>query len=55
MFIDLKLTLEKSAFYTFRGLTVKMVSENIIPDKNNIDDAVNVYYQFYTKEQEKEF
>ncbi len=29
--------------------------KNVIPDKESIDEAVSVYYKFYTKEQEKEF
>jgi len=28
---------------------------NVVPDKNSIDEAVAVYYKFYTKEQEREF
>lgn len=29
--------------------------EKIIPDAKILDEAINVYYKFYTKEQEKEF
>jgi ASC-1-like (ASCH) protein len=29
--------------------------ENVIPDKADIEEAANVYYKFYTKEQENEF
>jgi len=29
--------------------------KNVIPDKENTSDAVDVYYRFYTKEQEKRF
>ncbi len=35
---------------------IKIVGiKNIIPDKEKIEDAVNVYYKFYTAKQEKEF
>jgi len=29
--------------------------KNIIPDKDSIEEAENIYYKFYTKEQEQEF
>jgi len=29
--------------------------KNVIPDKENTSDAVDVYYRFYTKEQERRF
>ena len=28
---------------------------NVMPDKNNIEEATQVYYKFYTREEEKEF
>lgn len=45
----------KSIYSSFREMIKEEGIENIVPDKNNINDAVNVYYKFYTKEQEKEF
>ena len=29
--------------------------KNVIPDKADIEEATNVYYKFYTKEQENDF
>jgi len=45
----------KNIYKTFREMIVSEGIENVVPDKNSTDDAVNVYYKFYTKEQEKEF
>ncbi len=45
----------KNIYKTFKEMIVCEGVENVIPDKNNIDDAVAVYYIFYTKEQENEF
>ena len=47
--------LEKNIYRTFKEMILSEGIENVIPDKTTIDDAVNVYYRFYTKEQEKEF
>lgn len=47
--------IEKNVYESFREMIEKEGIGNVIPDKNNIDEAVNVYYKFYTKEQEKEF
>lgn len=47
--------LEKNTYKTFREMILSEGIENVIPDKTTIDDAVNVYYRFYTKEQEREF
>ena len=46
---------EKNIYKSFKEMIETEGVENVIPDKNNIDDAVNVYYKFYTKEQEQEF
>ncbi len=51
---QLKIT-GKNIYLSFREMIEKEGIENVIPDKSKIDDAVNVYYKFYTKEQEKEF
>lgn len=45
----------KNIFATFQEMIEFCGIENIIPDKEDILDAVNVYYKFYTPEQEKEF
>lgn len=42
-------------YKNFREMIENEGVENVIPDKNSIDDAVAVYYNFYTPEQEKEF
>ncbi len=48
--------IERTTVYdTFREMIEKEGIENVIPDKDNIDEAKAVYYKFYTKEQEKEF
>lgn len=48
--------IERTIVYkTFREMIEKEGIENVIPDKDNIDEAEAVYYKFYTKEQEKEF
>lgn len=46
---------EKNIYKSFREAIETEGIKNVVPDKDDIDDAVNVYYQFYTKEQEKEF
>lgn len=51
-----KFLIERTTIYeSFREMIEEEGIENVIPDKNNIDDAEAVYYKFYTKEQEKEF
>jgi ASC-1-like (ASCH) protein len=47
--------IEKNTYNFFKEMIEKEKVENVIPDIDNIEDAVNVYYKFYTKEQEKEF
>ena len=47
--------IEKNVYSSFREMLEVEGIENVIPDKDNIDDAVNVYYKFYTKAQEKKF
>lgn len=46
---------EKNIYKSFREMIELEGVENVIPDKKNIEEATNVYYKFYTKEQEKEF
>lgn len=47
--------LGKNVYPDFKSMIEKEGIENVIPDKQTINDAVGVYYKFYTKEQEKEF
>ena len=42
--------IEKNSYKTFREMINNEGLKNIIPDKETVDDAVNVYYKFYTKE-----
>jgi len=49
------LVLEKNLYKSFKEMIEKEEVNNVIPDKETIDEAVKVYYKFYTKEQEKEF
>lgn len=44
-----------NCYDNFRDMIVSEGVNNVIPDKNTIEDAEAVYYKFYTKEQEKEF
>jgi len=45
----------KNNYKTFRDMIVSEGIKNVIPDKNDIEEAVGVYYEFYTKEQEQKF
>jgi ASC-1-like (ASCH) protein len=45
----------KNIYLSFKEMIEMEGIENVIPGKENINDAVDVYYNFYTKEQEKEF
>ncbi len=47
--------IEKNIYKNFKEMIEKEGVENVIPNKNDINDAVDVYYKFYTKEQEQEF
>jgi ASC-1-like (ASCH) protein len=44
-----------SIYKTFEEMIVSEGLKNVIPDAKDIKEAVQVYYKFYTKEQEKEF
>jgi ASC-1-like (ASCH) protein len=44
-----------TVYKSFREMIKNEGIENVIPDKDNIEDAEAVYYKFYTKEEEKEF
>lgn len=45
----------RKIYKSFREMIIEEGVENVTPDKGTVEDAVNVYYQFYTSEQEKEF
>ncbi len=40
---------------SFRDMLMKEGIENVIPDAKDLESAVNVYYKFYSKEDEKKF
>lgn len=46
---------EKNVYSDFKSMIEKEGIGNVIPDKQTIEEAVSVYYKFYTEEQEKEF
>lgn len=51
-----KFYIEKISIYeSFKDMLSKEGIHNVVPDKNSIEEAVEVYYNFYTREQEKEF
>lgn len=45
----------KNIYKSFMEMVGAEGVENVIPDKDNVEDAANVYYRFYTKDQEREF
>jgi ASC-1-like (ASCH) protein len=45
----------KRKYKTFQEMITSEGIERVIPDKTTIEDAVNVYYKFYTPKQEQEF
>lgn len=47
--------LEKNIYSSFREMIEIEGVKNVIPDKETLEEATEVYYKFYTKEQEKEF
>lgn len=49
------IVIDKKFYSSFQEMIESEKIENVIPDKKTISEAVNVYYQFYTPEQEKEF
>lgn len=46
---------DKRQYKTFHEMIKNEWIKVVIPDARNIDEAVDAYYQFYTKQQEKEF
>ena len=47
--------IKKTIYNTFEQMINSEGIENVIPDKKDVKDAINVYYTFYTRKQEKEF
>ncbi len=47
--------LNKNTYTSFKKMIEEEGIKNVTPDKKNIKEAVNVYYKFYTQEQEKNF
>lgn len=45
----------KTAYSTFKEMIESEGLKNVIPNVETVDAAVQVYYKFYTPEQEKEF
>jgi ASC-1-like (ASCH) protein len=45
----------KREYKTFQEMIISEGIERVIPDKTSIEDAVDVYYRFYTPKQEQEF
>jgi len=45
----------KREYETFQEMIISEGIKRVIPDKTTIEDAVNVYYKFYTPNQEQEF
>lgn len=45
----------KTNYNSFWDMVESEGVENVVPDKKEIQEAANVYYKFFTKEQEREF
>ena len=45
----------KRIYLTFKDMIIFEWIRNVIPDKKSLEDATNVYYNFYNKQQEKEY
>ncbi|OGH71761.1 MAG: hypothetical protein A2921_02895 [Candidatus Magasanikbacteria bacterium RIFCSPLOWO2_01_FULL_43_20b] len=44
--------IKKNTYKNFREMIMVEGVNNVLPDKNNIDEAVDVYYRFYSKQDE---
>ena len=49
------LIVAKTAYLSFKEMIESEGLKNVIPNVETVDLAVQVYYKFYTSEQEKEF
>lgn len=47
--------INKREYSSFKDMILKEGIENIIPDKKTIEEAVSVYYRFYSKEDERKY
>lgn len=47
--------LEKIIYKSFQEMIENEGVENVIPDKKTVNEAVEVYYSFYTQKDEKKF
>lgn len=45
----------KNIYTDFRKMIEKEGVENVLPDKRTVDDALAIYYKFYSKEDEKKY
>lgn len=45
----------KTKYNSFQEMIEAEGVENVVPDKKEVEEAANVYYNFFTKEQEQEF
>ena len=46
---------DKKQYSSFKEMLVNEGIENVVPEVKDIDEAVDVYYKFYTKEDEDKF
>ncbi len=44
--------IKKNTYKNFREMLLTEGISNVLPDKNNIEEAVEVYYKFYSKKDE---
>jgi len=52
---EFKFKIERKTNYdSFRDMVEAEGVENVVPDKKEKEEATNVYYKFFTKEQERE-
>ncbi len=47
--------IKKNIYKSFKEMIESEGVKNVIPDKTDIKEAADVYYKFYTKNQEEEF
>lgn len=45
----------KNIYKTFREMIIAERLENVVPNKKTVDEAVQVYYKFCTKEDEEKY
>lgn len=49
------IVVSKNLYRSFKEMITNEGLKNVVPDAKNIDEAVNIYYKFYTKEDEDKF